>query len=596
MRTNSALGAWSVLAAVVGLPACLSGCANTYTCADYKDCTPAVVDGGIDGHMGVDAADAPVSHHEAGADATTDARGAEASKPEAGMPEASKAEGGKAEGGKLESGVEDAMKDVAHDTFTCNGTKSPSEEPCVISEAYGVFVAPPADGGSDSGAGTRAAPYATITKAIQSANGKRVYACSATYPEALSVTVAVDGTSIYGGLMCPGSDSGSTWTYVTGTRALVEPSAVGYALDVQGLVKGAHFEDVGFVAQPAPVATSGGSSIAVMVSGSTAVSFTRVSAKAGAGVAGVSAAAPATNWCNPATGPQAGAAATGTGGGNSGLCTCAVATGDNSSGGAGGSKALIGSNGGSVPTVTGTVSPIDGVAGDGSSTVGSGGVCANGHQGANGAAVTLGGTAGTAGMLGTAGWIPLSAGSGSPGNPGEGGGGGGGNSTVGGAGGGAGGCGGNGGVAGGGGGASIAVAVLSSTVAFASMTLTTSTGGSGGSGAGGEAGQVGAPATFGGAAGGCNGGAGGAGAGGAGGGGGAGGPSVGIAWTGVSSSLTVDGTAVTTEAALTSPSTFTSGGGGTSGAGGTGGIVTGGNVGPAGSPGPAGSSNAVVGF
>ena len=35
------------------------------------------------------AADALHAHHEAGADATTDARGAEASKPEAGMPEAS---------------------------------------------------------------------------------------------------------------------------------------------------------------------------------------------------------------------------------------------------------------------------------------------------------------------------------------------------------------------------------------------------------------------------------------------------------------------------------------------------------------------------
>ena len=54
-------------------------------------------------------------------DATTDARGAEASKPEAGMPEASKAEGG-----KLDGSIGDAMKDVAHDTFTCDGTKSPT--------------------------------------------------------------------------------------------------------------------------------------------------------------------------------------------------------------------------------------------------------------------------------------------------------------------------------------------------------------------------------------------------------------------------------------------------------------------------------------
>ena len=197
----------------------------------------------------------------------------------------------------------------------------------MISETYGVFVAPAASGGSDStGTGTRTAPYGTIGNAITKAAGKRVYVCDATYTESLTVNAAVDGTQIYGGLVCPG-DAGTAWTYATGTVASVSPTVQGYALDVESLAKGAHFEDVAFTALDGIATTPGASSIAVMVNASLAVSFTRVKATAGKGVAGTSA-TPVTpggagdNWCPAAT--QAGSAATGGGGGNNGTCACAV--------------------------------------------------------------------------------------------------------------------------------------------------------------------------------------------------------------------------------------------------------------------------------
>ena len=575
----------------------LAGCPNDYTCYDYRDC-PA--EGGVEGGMtsGIDArSDRSQTAHDGGSDATKD-----------GTTDGHVVEVG-TEGGTNETGspdvivTSDGSKDAPVDTFTCIPTSDPSSEPCVINEMFGVFVAPAASGGSDTtGMGSRAAPYATISHALASLGTlTRVYACAGTYAEAVTVNAAVDGVQVYGGLVCPGSDGGSgAWTYGSGF-ASVAPATRGFALDVESLVKGALFEDIGFTSMAGDPTVPGAWSIAVMVNASTGVSFTRVHATAGAGVAGANGVAvPAvaggtgTNWC-PTAG-QGGQAATGTGGGNSGVCTCGVVTADSSSGGPGGSKTLQGSDGDSVPPVTNTAAPLDGKGEPGSST-GSGGTCLNGHAGAPGIS-TSAGSLGSVGTLSSGGWSTESAGPGGAGNPGQGGGGGGGSATIGGAGGGAGGCGGNGGVGGSGGGASLSIAVVNSTVTLASLNLATGAGGAGGGGADGEMAQAGGakgvdPTT----SDGCNGGPGGAGAGGSGGGGGAGGPSVGIAWTGSTTSLTLDGMPVTALQSLTTPSSFAMGGGGALGVGGTAGAAaTGGNPGVAGQPGPAGSSNAVVEF
>ncbi len=240
-----------------------------------------------------------------------------------------------------------APLDGAGDATTCDGTKAPSQSSCVIAEKYGVFVAGPVIGNDITGSGTRAHPYATMGKAIPTAKaaGKRVYACATTYPESVAVGTAADGIAVYGGLACPstGGDaatdaSAPAWSY-TGKLAVIAPTAVGYALDVESLTTGATFVDIGAVAMPEVAA--GTSSIAVMVNASTGtVSFTRLSATAGAGAAGASPAAPASNFCSAATQigqpPVPGAGAAGAAGGT---CQCAITT-DVSNGGSGGAGEL----------------------------------------------------------------------------------------------------------------------------------------------------------------------------------------------------------------------------------------------------------------
>jgi hypothetical protein len=502
------------------------------------------------------------------------------------------------------------VKDVGVDGFVCDAKADPSVQPCVIADEYGVFVAPRANGGDDGNAGTKDAPFATIGHAIEIATypagpsaGKRVYVCAATYPESLSVTKRV---AVYGGLACPKEDAGhghAAWSY-TGEQPLVRPAA-GFAMEVLA-VPAAEFQDVAFESQPAPgepVDGGGGdagggpaqSSIAVMVAGSTGVSFTRVSAKAGAGAPGRSAAPPPSNWCSmdpdagapsPDGGPTApnGAAAPTTPpyagiGGQSGSCSCAVS--GNSQGGVGGGERGAGGPGTSMPVVAAD-------AGYGGNP---GAGCRSGEFGANGPAGEAGAARG--GSLGASGWTAAAGSGGTTGDPGQGGGGGSGGPSLGGGGGGAGGCGGTGGEAGTGGGASIGVAVVTSSLTLLSVTVVTAGGGAGGAGAGGEPGQLGGIGGSDGSAQ-CFGSNGGAGGGGGGGGGGAGGPSVGIAWTGATTIL-VDGETVTAPYAGTpgGPSIFHIGLPGAAGVGGAGGASAG-NPGPAGGTGPTGATGDVA--
>lgn len=554
----------------------LAGCPNSYTCADYGTCAyDAGPDTGADAKTAIDA---PQKHHDAGVDATTDGRTSEAGKPDVTGSDAR---------------TTDAARDVAVDTHTCDGNEPPSAEPCVISEAYGVFVAPPANGGSDTnGDGARTKPFATVSKGIASAAGKRVYVCAASYAEQLAVTSPV---SVYGGLACPTGAAGD-WGY-TGTLASVGPSVPGYALDVES-VTSAHFEDMAFTsldANAADAGAPGASSIAVMVNASTGVSFTRVSATAGAGMKGASGSAWSTsNWC--ADGGMVGTAAPDSGlPGSPGTCTCAVVTSDKSKGGFGGAEGA----GGGPGTATPDASAGGGTGAGGALQAGSSCPTGGGYNGANGAALD-GGSTGPAGSLTGSGWVVQTAGSGATGDPGQGGGGGGGTSNIGGAGGGAGGCGGTGAAGAMGGGASIAIAVVRSWVSYSSVKLTTRTGGSGGSGGAGQPGQGGGLGGFDQAAGECAGGNGGAGAGGGGGGGGAGGPSVGVAWTG-DASIWIDDAGVRDATTLALPSAFNGGGGGPGGGGGAGGAPGSGNgitgvVGLTGRDGPTGSANAVAGF
>jgi len=571
MRAFESLKTCGVLAVLGFAPGALAACANDYTCADYQTCVVdgAVLDGAVDVAHGDAKSDGSITKSDGGHDGATDGSG------DAHVPDG---------GADVVQG--DSGKDAG-----CSSSLSPSTSPCVVTEEYGVFVAPAKDGGSDAGAGTRTAPYATIAEGIANAGTKRVYVCAATYAESLVIGTAVDGVQVYGGFACPGSDAGApAWTYVSGTVAAVAPSAAGYALDLESLAKGTHFEDMSFTAVAA-MGSTGASSIAVLVNVSTGVSFTRVTSKAGSGAAGVSPGAPVSNWCAAAgqVGQVGELVAAGGAGGGFGNCMCAVATGDSSRGGAGGSVDSAGNAGIAMPAAAG---PGGGTGALGAASPGGSCSVVAGGAGENGSSTT-GGGAGGAGSVGSSGWVPAFAGAGLPGNPGQGGGGGGGDDLIGGAGGGAGGCGGNGGAGGGGGGASLAFAVVGSAVTFNAVKLAPGTGGPGGAGADGQAGQTGG--NPGGSVVGCNGGPGGAGAGGGGGGGGAGGPSVGIAWHGGTTVLTVDGMVTMSATNLSGASSFIQGMGGGAGApGGPGTAASGGNGGAGGTMGPAGTSSAIA--
>jgi hypothetical protein len=137
------------------------------------------------------------------------------------------------------------------DSAACDPTKGPHEEPCVVSEAYGVFVSPT---GSDGFAGTRASPFRTIAEGMDSAksSGKpHVYVCSGSYAEALVVSASRDGLSVFGGLDC------TTWAYSASNVVTVAPGQPGVALDVEGLATGVTFEDVAIVAENANGANPG---------------------------------------------------------------------------------------------------------------------------------------------------------------------------------------------------------------------------------------------------------------------------------------------------------------------------------------------------
>ncbi len=408
-------------------------------------------------------------------------------------------------------------------------TDTPASDACVVSEAFGVFASP---GGSDgTGTGTQLSPYATLGKAMDVAkgSGKRVYACGSAgnYGENLVVGTARDGVSVYGGLDCT---SPGAWSYGASKVATVAPSS-GIALSVSGLVTGVTFTDMGFQAPDAPATApasgAGASSIAVVVSDSAGVVFTRGTIKGGHGQPGAAGTlAPYSNF--PTASDLHGNSGTDSAGGLAKPASCP---------GVASATATSGGKGGDPPSGSGDPGQPDlsdaGTGGPG------GGTCSNGNDGFSGIAGSDGAGASTLGTLSGTTWLSSGGTSGSAGGPGQGGSGGGAQAGGGGGGGGAGGCGGAGAGHGSGGGGSVALLAVNSTaLSLNGVQLIAGTAGAGGPGGAGQPGQspggVRGVAT---GAGGCNGGNGGAGGNGGGGGGGAGGPSVGVLYSGTAPTL-----------------------------------------------------------
>jgi hypothetical protein len=401
----------------------------------------------------------------------------------------------------------------------------------VLSEAYGVFVAPaPSDAGldgaattdteagTDDGIGTMQQPFRTVGRALAQRGARtRIYVCNGTYAEPVAITSPVE---IFGGLSCPTVDGGLAWSYVGGSAHVSAPPSA-YALTVTGVGPAAdsgltgdggdagpsapvHIEDVAFTA---PDATEpGASSIAAFITASS-VQLVRVALSAGRGADGQAGDDGAFRPNYDAGAPSGGAQVVGSNGfgiaaGAGGINLCNVF--GNSAGGDGGEGCSLDA-GFATPGIANPAAPVTIPGRDGlprGAALPDGGVVSSDDPGADGVASTGGSAADGYGVLSASGWAPSAGGNGQPGGPGQGGAGGSDPlantncsaplASIGGGGGGAGGCGGEGGMGGQGGGASIALASLASVVDMQSCPLSTGAGGTGGAGGGGQDGQPGA--------------------------------------------------------------------------------------------------------
>ncbi len=419
-----------------------------------------------------------------------------------------------------------SSSDAPEEAPACDPSLEPKDDPCVLVEAYGVFVDSRAAvaGGVPDGAtasdGSRLHPYPTIGEAIvHLATKKRIYVCNGAYGEQVRLSSTV---SLFGGLSCGAADGGSAWAYVGASAQVTAPlptyaltvtgrggsdagpDAAGRALADGGPLVEVTIEDMAFTAPRASIA--GASSIAAFVDSAT-VHLARVALSAGPGADGLAGADGDANPNYTGAAPPGSAQVLGTGTnarivvapGTGGTSTC-LRYGASAGGDGGLGCGSNGTPGTSTPPEPATLAGRDG---DPRGTIlADGGVVVVDDPGADGVA-NLGGVPADPqayGTLSAAGWVPSVGGDGQHGNPGQGGAGGSdpdmsvcpGPPSGGGGGGGAGGCGGAGGAGGGGGGGSIALLALSATIDLREVALSTASSGRGGPGGAGQDGQPGA--------------------------------------------------------------------------------------------------------
>jgi hypothetical protein len=400
-----------------------------------------------------------------------------------------KGAGGSTEGGSDGAGTSNAggssgMSGSAGEggSGECEGDVA-DDAACWTSNAHGVFVSN--EHGSDAtGNGTKEAPYASITKGLSGAAGKKVFVClgpKGDYTDALKFDEA-EGVSIYGGFEC------ENWEYSTTRKAGVKP-AKNIALRINKS-KNLTFENLRIIAADATGSGYDASSYGAFVTSSQGVVFRRVEITAGDGAKG----ADGEPGVKGAEGPKPADEQKG----QSGLCGGTppdgvagkwVASMCGGTRGGNGGIGVVGSDGGNgfsgVPTSNvmppelknfgagATSSSAEGDAGKGGSP---------GNAGTLGAAGELQGTFNEMGYVGANGLA------GTDGFPGQGGGGGGaskGTPSCRGASGGAGGmggCGGTAGKGGAGGGASVGILSWNSDIALESSVVASTAGGAGGKG------------------------------------------------------------------------------------------------------------------
>ncbi len=425
----------------------------------------------------------------------------------------------------------------------CDPLLLPSENPCVIADANGVFVS--RSRGTSGGGGTQAQPTSSIAEGLSlaKAKGKRLYVCAESYTEQVTL---VESVSMFGYFAC---DAGN-WT-ISSSKALVTSTSAD-GVRANAIRKATRVEGFTLVSPNATAASA--SSFGLVALASPGLSLVRVTVRAGDASSGATGGdAPLVTSSSASDGYKfmPWRSCNGTG-----AVLCAVASGE-----PGVSKCTI--NGAAAPTAQQGVMGGSGAlstkltcewsisfgltcklaeasrTGGSGARVGAGGtntvVAQAGPQGAFGANGQNGANVGT---FSEAGYVPADGNAGANGEPGGGGGGGGPSDTAAtassgtyysdsGSGGGAGGCAGGAGDAGRGGGASVAVLLIDSAITIETAELIAGRGGSGG---GGGVGAVGTSGGKGGSGWGTNGlgagGTGGVGGNGGSGGAGGGGPSI----------------------------------------------------------------------
>ncbi len=150
------------------------------------------------------------------------------------------------------------------------GTPDDSE----INEMLGIFVAP---SGAANGDGSRAHPLATVQAGIDRARlvGKRVYACTGTYKEAL---VIADSISVIAGLDC----SAPIWKTGAARSRIEAPTSP--AVRAKDITSPTRLEGLDILAPNATAA--GASSIGVFADHSPAITLAKSSVKAGDAASG----------------------------------------------------------------------------------------------------------------------------------------------------------------------------------------------------------------------------------------------------------------------------------------------------------------------
>jgi len=394
----------------------------------------------------------------------------------------------------------------------------------LLPDRSAIYVASASAYGDDKNQGTQDKPVATLARAIELAADHElpIFVCSGTYDE--HVEIMTSGLALHGSYGC----DDSVWTYEPSKPSRIAPSSKTEALRVND-VHGLDVYDLELVS--ANASDPGANSVAVFVTVSDGVTFTRVHAIAGNGAKGADGQRDEYGYPelaelkgNDASGNMPGPA-------QNACPVCEGAT-TTTSGGSGGLAQQTGTPG----------EPHEYGGGQGGSIQAMD--CTNGSRGGDAPAASEGAGASDHGILTSDGWNPFPGDPGDSGQPGQGGGGGAGAAMSGGGAGGGGacgGCGGKGGQGGTGGGASIAMLLLGSRVTLTTSVLETSAAGAGGNGHSGQDGQVGGMRGNG-SKNGCSGGPGGIGGLGGGGGGGAGGISVGIVFAGSYVNVGVDST------------------------------------------------------